>query len=1102
VRETFRKILNILGSLVAGIAILGVLLAWQLSRGPISLGFLKPVIEQSLLPGEHIKNLKVDDAILTWAGWERALDIRIINLRFLGLSGAEIMRIPELSLSLSASALAVGEIAPRSIEIFGPELRLVRTPSGTIEFGIRSTSSIVGVDAYTIVSWLFQPPVSGKQLDFLSTISVVGGELSVEDRRLKKIWNSPVEYAELTRTGTEVSLSAQLQLDLGGEVSDISLSGRLERYQKKMFAHIGFSRLPLAEVSEYFDKLGYLNNIDLLGDGFVSVESDLNGIINSSKFEINGGEGSITLPNLPEQKLLVENAYLKGKVFRAQDSVSIERLKVRFDPSSLLKLPQPIHHNIPIREVDVRGNYYPSQRKFEILESEVDFSGPIGGFTGTVNLLSLGHGKSDILVKGDGYLNQIDTREIKKLWPRFVKPDVRDWVTEHITAGFLDQLRSEFAFKFTHQNIVQVMKIKGDMVLNDLAVTYLSDIPPIAIENSYITFNNKKMVIHVDDARSENLTLTDGQMVITGLDKKDQAAGLSFKVHAPLSDALVYLDHPRLNFVSELELDAASSTGFIESQLELSFPLEKTLRLDNINFNVISEITNVSMSEVFSEYNLSKGKFQLSIDSKGMVVSGGAQLREIPLDLKWEINFLKDAPFRNRYNLRGHLKDVKQLEYFGVDSGLLDEKFIHGSLGIKLQHTSLDTLDHRLEVELDLKNTELIIPMLDLSKSNGVNSVFKFSSIISDDPIAKVSYFELVSEKIKFFGSAEYDRNTRKVKRVNVDRLAFDRTDIYGALITHRNNGWELGFQGSTFDFSSLWDEFIGDTDSNINEVLPTLTIAIEFKELWLNSETSLENVSGTFRHENGYWKTILFKGDLVTGGEIKIALRPNSSGRRNLDLESDDAGLVLQYLDYFEGMKGGRLWLTGQYDDTKPGRPLTGELFVRDYRITNAPMLARILSIMALTGILDAMQGEGLGFSKLQVPFVSHAGLLEIKDARASGASLGFTARGTIYTHADIVEIDGTVVPAYMINSAIKSALDYIPLLGNILTGEEKGGGVFAANFRMTGPQESPTVKINPLSALTPGILRNIFGIWDDENKKVNNKEKNKDLMKTKPYK
>ena len=163
------------------------------------------------------------------------------------------------------------------------------------------------------------------------------------------------------------------------------------------------------------------------------------------------------------------------------------------------------------------------------------------------------------------------------------------------------------------------------------------------------------------------------------------------------------------------------------------------------------------------------------------------------------------------------------------------------------------------------------------------------------------------------------------------------------------------------------------------------------------------------------------------------------------------------------------------------PLRPLKGKLRVVNYRVRNAPLLTRVLSIMALTGIVDALTGEGLSFAELDVPFTYTDGEVQISEAKATGTSIGFTASGTVYTHADVVNIEGTVVPAYAINSL----LGKIPLLGNILTGNEDGGGVFAANFSISGPVEDPRTTVNPLSALTPGIVRNLFGAFRPEEQK-----------------
>ncbi len=82
--RTFRKITQLLGGLGAGLAIVMILLAWKLSSGPISLAFLSPYVETALNPDPRSFRIRLDNTILTWAGWERTLDIRVVNVRAFG----------------------------------------------------------------------------------------------------------------------------------------------------------------------------------------------------------------------------------------------------------------------------------------------------------------------------------------------------------------------------------------------------------------------------------------------------------------------------------------------------------------------------------------------------------------------------------------------------------------------------------------------------------------------------------------------------------------------------------------------------------------------------------------------------------------------------------------------------------------------------------------------------------------------------------------------------------------------------------------------------------------------------------------------------------
>ena len=127
---------QIIGGLGVGLLIAVLLVAWRLASGPVSISFLTPYIQTALseVHKDAIK-LDVEDTILTWAGWERTLDIRIVNLQTALPNGQVIATVPEVSLSLSAQALMKGNVAPRSIEFFGPTFHVERKTDGTFALG-------------------------------------------------------------------------------------------------------------------------------------------------------------------------------------------------------------------------------------------------------------------------------------------------------------------------------------------------------------------------------------------------------------------------------------------------------------------------------------------------------------------------------------------------------------------------------------------------------------------------------------------------------------------------------------------------------------------------------------------------------------------------------------------------------------------------------------------------------------------------------------------------------------------------------------------------------------------------------------------------------
>jgi uncharacterized protein YhdP len=145
-----------------------------------------------------------------------------------------------------------------------------------------------------------------------------------------------------------------------------------------------------------------------------------------------------------------------------------------------------------------------------------------------------------------------------------------------------------------------------------------------------------------------------------------------------------------------------------------------------------------------------------------------------------------------------------------------------------------------------------------------------------------------------------------------------------------------------------------------------------------------------------------------------------------------------------------------------------TGELIITDARIMDAPVMAQLLALLSLEPLLDSK--AGIGFDKIHVPLKISPEVVHITGARFEGSSMDMKLKGYYNIAEDIVNLDGSLVPAVGVNKFINN----IPLVGGILTGSQDG--VLVADFKIKGPSTNPGVSANPLSLVTPGLLKDIF--------------------------
>jgi hypothetical protein len=173
--------------------------------------------------------------------------------------------------------------------------------------------------------------------------------------------------------------------------------------------------------------------------------------------------------------------------------------------------------------------------------------------------------------------------------------------------------------------------------------------------------------------------------------------------------------------------------------------------------------------------------------------------------------------------------------------------------------------------------------------------------------------------------------------------------------------------------------------------------------------------------------------------------------------------------------VNGGNLRFAGGWDAGASGWPIDGQLDVRKFTLARATILARVTSLVSLSGLTRALSGSGgVAFDRLDAELSHRDDVLTIGNGRATGDSLGLVARGVVDFGNDTVDVAGSLVPAYYGLNRVPAR---VPVLGQVLTGREKEG-IQVFDFTAKGPASHPEVSARP-SSVAPGVVRDLFRLF-----------------------
>jgi hypothetical protein len=670
--------------------------------------------------------------------------------------------------------------------------------------------------------------------------------------------------------------------------------------------------------------------------------------------------------------------------------------------------------------------------------------------------------EGDALVIGTldaGVPGALPLETVLALWPVTLGEGARDFGKERVLAGTARGAKGRVTLQRDSfaEGHLRDTDLEVTFAVDGAQVKFLDDLP--AVENASgtgrLTGNSFKVVL--DKADYGGWVVSEGLVDFPAFNPRGKEFRVFAKGRGPARNIVRTLAESRLEF----DLDPARVSGDAEMTYEMFRPARDDVAYEDMRFTGFGTVRNGGLKGAAFGFDLTGGALKVNLDQNGIVMTGQASLGPSPVDFVWKDNFADD----------GKPADLTATGVMTADFlngfGLLGRAYMTGEAPIDVKATLEGADLETALVQADFKDARLDIAEIGWLKPRGG---------ASNATINYARAGENMTSKVKFTadGAAldgDFTLRTSDSRLVSADlRRAFFRNvaDVNGKMSRGAADQIILTLGGKHLDISGLMpglgglggEERKAGSPMNLKAAVDRLTLRpgldLRSAELVLiTNRTGLETVSA-----NG------IAGD---GAPLVASIDASGSGPARLSVTSGDAGFLASAFLNTDFISGGTVEINGTLEQA--ATPANLMVKISDARMSDAPFLTQILSLASLRGLADTLGGDGVMFSRIDLPLKISGGRYIINGAKAQGPALGLTASGFIDSKTTDIEIDGVLVPSFGMNSALGG----IPILGDLVVGRD-GEGVFSLTYGVRGKLDKANVSVNPLSALAPGVIRRIF--------------------------
>lgn len=1015
-----------------------------------------------------------DMAVVVEKGWVPRLSLQDVMVR--DETGLPIASLSDVQGTVDLQALLQGQLQPSAVHLSGAQLTFRRDDSGEVGMTLgdaaaaeREPVTVAGL-AERLDDVLNRPAFHK-----LARIEATNVSLRYEDERTERAWTADGGRLDVTREGDDIRLRGDFALIGARDYATtlaLNYTGRLGNAESEV--GLSFEDMPARDVAGQSPALAWLDAIDAPISGALRASVDAEGKLGPLSATLQIGAGAVK-PNAATAPIAFSSVRSYFTYDPAEHRIRFNELSI---DSKWVKTSATGHAYLVGME-----NGWPSEILLQVGLDEVE-ANPMDLYAEAISLnaarmdmrlqldpfvLTLGelslsdqdgvlrfNGEARAEPEGwdvtlDGHMDRIDPDRLMQLWPERLEEKTRDWITKNVRAAELKNI--QLALR-------SLPKRSPDFFLGfdfeKFSTQFIKNFPVIENAHGHASLMDNRFVVsalggYVTAPQGGRVDITGTSFDIPDVTVKRTPAQVNLRTRSTITAALSLLDEPPLEFLTKAGREVTLADGMAELQGVLDLRLLDKLTVEDVEFDIAGTVRDVRSEVLVPGRVLSASALEVALADDMLSVAGAGRIGQVPFDGRFETDI---SPGANTSTVRGWIELSERFaEEFGIG---LPPGSVSGAGRADMEIDFEKGAPGVFRLSSTLAGVGLRVPQLDWAVSQGGTGRLEASGRLGEPP--SIDRLEISAAGLNARGAVTLRDSGQ------LDRASFSQVQVGNWLsapveLVGRGAGVTPAVRvlGGSVDLRQT--SLGGDGGGGQQRARRGGPVSLALDRLQISDGIALTDFRAELDMSRGADGS--FTGRVNGLAQITGRVIPQG-GRSAFRIQAEDAAGVLVSAGLIKGARNGKLDVT-----LVPGKGpgiYEGKLTAKGaMRLKDAPSMAALLNALTVVGLLEQLGGDGIHFELLEARFQLSPDRVTLYSSSAVGAAMGITMDGYYFLESGQMDMQGVISPVYVVNA-----------VGGLFT--RRGEGLFGFNYTLKGPARSPRVSVNPLSAFTPGMFRELF--------------------------